>query len=296
LLRHDFPLTVIGETDPGDVSADRTDRLRWTTDWAALLADPELTGIVIAVPQDQRVERICAALRAGKSVLVEGLPAMNVTELARIEAAISTSGQRIGSFFARGEDADFAAAKFACRSGRLGQLRQINWIGSEYALPADNPQVMVPDDPEQTFREVGGWLIRQLLLIVEESPHTIQAWNLAATAGLQIRVECPSGMSAWLESHRAAFSGLRTGWVVEGTLGAYRDGRLMTLVADGELRSEPLLPPETDRNVWTELRRLLDQPEAARRSWRQSSQTVSLLHDCRASIHSGRPIVCSEIH
>jgi predicted dehydrogenase len=70
----------------------------------------------------------------------------------------------------------------------------------------------------------------------------------ATEAGFLATLEFEDGTSAALEVQTASLLSLRTGWLLEGSHGAYRAGRRYSKAADGEIIDEPVTVPETSRD------------------------------------------------
>ena len=65
-----------------------------STDYAAMLADPQIRGVIITTRHNLHAEQTIAAVKAGKHVLVEKPLCLNLTELREIEAAVvAASGE-----------------------------------------------------------------------------------------------------------------------------------------------------------------------------------------------------------
>lgn len=62
-----------------------------TTDYAAVLADPEVRGVVLATRHNLHVAQAAAAVRAGKHVLVEKPLCLSLAELQEVETALAAS-------------------------------------------------------------------------------------------------------------------------------------------------------------------------------------------------------------
>ena len=88
---------LVGVATGGDASRVRVER-DWgvyaTTDMAALLARPEVEAVVIASPNDLHAAQACAALEAGKHVLVEKPMALDVASAERVER-VAAQGDRV---------------------------------------------------------------------------------------------------------------------------------------------------------------------------------------------------------
>lgn len=277
-----FPLVIAGDTAAAPLT--RLD-VAWTDDWHSLLADTTLTGIVLTAPLRERATRIREALQAGKTVFVEGSPCHDAAELLMLEATRDGTKSGLGTFSIQPRDGDLQAAQTAYQSRALGKLLHVVWFAGDYAIESE---------PCHDFETLTYDILVQFLDLTNAQPDVVQAWSSQATAGFQIRLECLSGLTARLEFHRRALSGLRTGWVLEGTQGAYRDGRVTTRATDGELREESIARGVCEVDIWGRLKRLAVQPSAAEESWRLASKTVRLLEACRRSISSGQPVRCAD--
>ena len=92
------------------------------TDYAAMLADPEITAVVVSLPNFLHYSASIAALQAGKHVLCEKPPTMNVAE---IEAIRDEANQRGLTYFF-GRQSRFSpkllAAKKVIDEGGLGRV------------------------------------------------------------------------------------------------------------------------------------------------------------------------------
>jgi len=85
---------LVGVATGSDASRARVEH-EWdvfaTTDVAALLERPEVEAVVIASPNDLHAAQACAALEAGKHVLVEKPMAIDVASAERVERAAAQS-------------------------------------------------------------------------------------------------------------------------------------------------------------------------------------------------------------
>lgn len=94
-----------------------------TTD--AILADPAIAGIVLALPAEQNAELACAALEAGKHVLVEKPIALTVADAERmVESARRNDRVLLVGHVLRYHTA-FDALVSALEAGRIGAPRHI---------------------------------------------------------------------------------------------------------------------------------------------------------------------------
>ena len=119
-----------------DLGAERraafADRFSPTTlyaDYAALLADPSVAAVIVALPNFLHHSVTLAALRAGKHVLCEKPPTMNVAEMEEIR----TEADRSGLVYGFGRQSRFGAAMSAGRSlVAAGELGRVYFVRAEY--------------------------------------------------------------------------------------------------------------------------------------------------------------------
>ena len=110
----------------------------WTTDAGALLADPRIDAVILALPAAQRTALAMEALAHGKHVLTEKPTAMNAAEvrqlLARRGTCVAACCSARYRFFASAQ----AAHEFL-RSGALGPVRVISCRAVQPAGPPPAP-------------------------------------------------------------------------------------------------------------------------------------------------------------
>ncbi len=85
--------TICGRTAASVEQA--REQLGWetaSTDWRAVLADPEIDIVDITTPNDSHAEIAIAAAQAGKAILCEKPLGMDVAECERMVAAVETAG------------------------------------------------------------------------------------------------------------------------------------------------------------------------------------------------------------
>ncbi len=112
------------------------------TDAAELFADPEVDGVVLALPANLRTPLALAALAAGKHVLIEKPAAMNATEVRQILAA---RGDRVVMCCQNRYEftpSARAATQFMAK-GKLGKVRMVRVRGmvAPARPPAEHPPV-----------------------------------------------------------------------------------------------------------------------------------------------------------
>jgi predicted dehydrogenase len=98
---------------------------RCLTSPAQAFADPEVLGVVIAVPSPLHAELVERAAAAGTHVFCEKPLGVDPEEAERAVAAARSAGIRLQVGFQRRFDADFVAAKKRIDSGALGTVQLV---------------------------------------------------------------------------------------------------------------------------------------------------------------------------
>ncbi len=111
-----------------DVAPDLLERMAWThkpertfSDYDAMLADPALDAVIVATSDAFHVPASIAALEAGKHVLCEKPIGVDVAEVERLQAAVSTSGKILQVGHMKRFDAGLQAAKAFIDDG-MGEM------------------------------------------------------------------------------------------------------------------------------------------------------------------------------
>lgn len=210
--------------------------------------EPRLVYFAAGSPLDWMIE----ALARAKSILVEDPQSLTVEELQRLAKIARDCHQVAAIYEPRRWDGDFLLAQSALKSGRLGELRRLRYTVHDKCLPNETFSRGVA-------RELGTPVLDQLLQLIETSGLTTStatapiAWRHFPSAhdhseGFVASFEFAENISAIIEIQTRSLLGFRSGWMIEGTDGAYRNGRLYTRTADGEIVDEPLPPPPTSRD------------------------------------------------
>lgn len=105
-------------------AADRFGAERTHADTEALIADPGVDAVVLALPAAGRAQVAVQALTAGKHVLVEKPPAMHAGE---VEEMLAAQGDRIAACCSgrRRFYDSYAAAEACVAAGDLGEIREV---------------------------------------------------------------------------------------------------------------------------------------------------------------------------
>lgn len=287
-IRPDFPLVCVCVLSADEADAVRSYSLPVTGDYARLLDDPQISGVIVTAPKPTRGELMQAALAAGKRVLVEGEPGLSVTESLRL---MKTAGDRLGVFQVRRPDHEFLAAKAAINSGRLGQIHTVRHTWCSQALPEPQLNGSPIADWQESLQHEGPRLFDELQQLVPGSPVGVSAWSSPPTAGFMARLEYPHGTAAWIDLQRASLCEWATGWMLEGDAGAYRQLRLMTRAGDGEILSEQLQPdPDDDVDVLADMKHLLRSSTACKASLNRAVQSAAITQAIEAAIQSGHSV------
>ena len=114
--------------------------VEYTTDMAAMLADPEIDIVEISTPHNTHYSLTKAALEAGKHVVCDKAFVGTVAEAEELYALAEAKGVTVQCYQNRRFDSDFLTAKKVMESGKLGKVFEIvthyDYWRAEYATPA----------------------------------------------------------------------------------------------------------------------------------------------------------------
>ena len=115
---------VVAVSDPlGTVATDiaqEFDVAKSYTDPLAMIDDKNVEAIVIVTPTHVHREQVIAAAASKKPTFCEKPPALSLSEVGEMKAAVAKSGMFFQMGFMRRFDAGYAAAKKAIEAGRIG--------------------------------------------------------------------------------------------------------------------------------------------------------------------------------
>lgn len=104
----------------------------------AVLADPKVDLITVAIPNDVHLDVVVASLLAGKNVICEKPVAMSSAELSKMIAASNKSGSLFTVHQNRRWDVDYLAMKQVAESGEIGKAFNIeSRIHGSRGIPSD---------------------------------------------------------------------------------------------------------------------------------------------------------------
>ncbi len=109
--------------------------------YEALLADPEIDAVYIALPNALHCEWTVKAAQAGKHVLIEKPAAVTLDELAQMEEAATAAGVTVFEAFMYLHHPQTRTAIDMTRSGRLGHVQTVvSWFHF-YLQPEDRDNI-----------------------------------------------------------------------------------------------------------------------------------------------------------
>lgn len=202
-----------------------------------VIDDPRTQIIYFTGPTS--FELIFAALQRGKHIVLSPAAAtLRADDLRWLARTASDQGLVAVVDEPRRWDDDFRSARNVAQSGRLGDLLRIRLSILTTALPGE-------EFPRGVLRELGWHWLDQLLTFVNDELLSARLRRFASPAttsdaGFLATMEFARGTSTVIEVQTQSLLSLRTGWLLEGSAGAYRAGRQYTKTLDGEIIDEPL--------------------------------------------------------
>jgi predicted dehydrogenase len=224
--------------------------------FAALLADPAIDVVYIALPNSLHAEWTVAALDAGKHVLCEKPLAMTVAEVDAIIAASERSGRIAAEAFMYLHHPQTLKALELARSGALGTIQLVSAAFSFLLDHPNDPRV----DPELgggSLWDVGCYPVSISRRIAGEEPSTVAAYGRFDERGVDRAfvgvLRFPSGLLAHFESgftapdrERVEIVGSEATLVVHAPFLPEPDGPPPTLTILRDGRAEPVDVPSVD--------------------------------------------------
>jgi myo-inositol 2-dehydrogenase/D-chiro-inositol 1-dehydrogenase len=110
----------------------------WTTDFAAVLADPGVAAVVIAAPTNLHAALIRQAAEAGKQIFCEKPIALTLAEADAALAAVREAGVLLQIGFQRRFDPGYERAHASVRRGDLGRLYLLRSTTRDPEPPPEN--------------------------------------------------------------------------------------------------------------------------------------------------------------
>ena len=223
--------------------------------WESLLAGAAVEAVLLIGRPEFRTPLAVQALDAGKHVAVP-LPLAGSTADADALVAAARNSQRVLAAlpFHRWND-DFRTAAAELASGKLGRLRAAKCLVWQYRA-----------HEEQPLDAVGPELLDQMIQLFDAPPQEITA-RVAATregrqTGFTLIAGFGDGRTGLLDVDFAAIAPQRSGWVLQGSDGAWQNFRRYTRTDEDEIYETPVEPlPTFWDEAYAELVRLVRQTE-----------------------------------
>jgi D-xylose 1-dehydrogenase (NADP+, D-xylono-1,5-lactone-forming) len=213
----------------------------------ALLADPEVDVVYIALPNGLHAEWTVRALDAGKHVLCEKPFALTVAEVDRVIAAADRTGRIAAEAFMYLHHPQTVRALEIARDGTLGELQLVSSAFSFFLTYPDDPRVD-PGLGGGSLWDVGCYPVSISRRIAREEPEDIAAFARFDERGVDRtfvgQLRFPSGLLAHFESgfaapdrERVEIVGSAATLVIEHPFLPEPDGPppRMTILRDGEV-------------------------------------------------------------
>lgn len=236
-----------------------------------IIEDAEISLLWIGPQAPQSL--VQAALDAGKHVLL-GLP--TATSSREWQSWTSHSaGASTAKVFVAGLhrwDGQFQTVQQLVRQGELGQLIDVRRISRQYvpqelSLPplgagpaARQTAGTLPIPQHELQYERTKWfeVLDELLLLVDEPVISVLAQSTGTRrnadsserSGRCVSLEFASGCRAWLELNRQSLAPLETGWILDGQVAGFADGKRFRAGADYELIDVPVEESVTDQSAF----------------------------------------------
>ena len=107
----------------------------------AVLADPDIRGVIVASSTDAHLDNALAALRAGKTVFCEKPLDLDLARLLAASGELEKAEGKLFVAFNRRFDPHYRALKAKIQSGAIGQLESLHIINHDPATP---PPAFIP--------------------------------------------------------------------------------------------------------------------------------------------------------
>jgi predicted dehydrogenase len=175
-------LVAICDTSP--VSLARHPDIKGWHDSADLIRSGEIDALIIATPHYSHTTIGVDALQQGLHVLVEKPLSVHKADCERLLAAHTDPSQVFGVMFDTRTDPRYRQLRALIQSGRLGRIRRINWILTEWFR---SDAYYASSDWRATWGgEGGGMLVNQL-------PHDLDLLQWIFGLPKRVRAFCPIG-------------------------------------------------------------------------------------------------------
>ena len=302
-LRDDFRVVALHDTDSTALRNCNEFPARQHGVWSSFLADSVLEAVLIATPPATHFQAAVDVLEAGRDVLIESPLCLRVAEADELLAVASRTGRRLSVLHTHRWDDDFRSAKAMIAEGKLGQVLAAKWNIWQFNPRPESLgwQVRSASNWQHDSAAGGGVLwtfgahyFDQLLQLVGMEPVSVFARWLGdrsrseADDSFLAVVTFANGAVGEIEVHHSSFAPQRTGWMVNGTDGAYSNFTHFSATPEGEVVDigETPLPTAWDEYyaaVAKYLRGSDDNPVTGD----QARQVIALVEATRRSAETG---------
>ena len=157
-------LRVVRTVDPrADAAAFATQRgISCASEYAEVLADPAVRGVVLCTPHSQHAEQVVAAARAGKHVFCEKPLCLTRADAQRALAACEAAGVVLGVGHERRFEPGIAELRRLLAAGEIGRPLQIeaNFSQDKFLdIPPDNWRLTAAEAPGGPLTATGIHLV-----------------------------------------------------------------------------------------------------------------------------------------
>ncbi|MBG6058116.1 putative dehydrogenase [Cryobacterium sp. MP_M5] len=211
-------------------------------DYQALLADPSIDLVYVALPPSEHAEWSIAAMEAGKDVLCEKPFALNSAQALRMRAAAAATGRRLIEAFHDRYHPLSLELDLIKASGRLGEIvsLQADFSGSNPFDP-----LSIRHDPALgggSLMDLGCYPVHWVRALIGEEPTVTDAFAtlnpLGADLSMDARLLFPSGVTARVTSSMIEGTPLNTSLDIIGTRGTVHVDNLVFPSTGHSIREE----------------------------------------------------------
>ncbi|EOL43900.1 oxidoreductase NAD-binding Rossmann fold protein [Enterococcus phoeniculicola] len=153
-------------------------------DYTALLSDPEIDIIYIAVPNRQHIEYILPALKAGKHVLCEKAITMNQKELLQAVQLAEQKNLVLAEAMTIFNMPLYAQLRELADSGKLGKLKMIQAPFGSYKEPDPTNRFFNPDLAGGALLDIGTYAVSFARYFLNAQPTVIASNVLPFETGV----------------------------------------------------------------------------------------------------------------
>ncbi len=236
-----------------------------------IIEDPRIALIWIGPQADSALIR--SALDAGKHVLI-GLP-MNASPSdwqSWIDSGKNSSTAKLFVAALHRWDGQFQTVQQLVQNGDLGQIIDVRRISRQYVplelglqptasrTSADLRFDSLPVRQRELQVQQTKWfeMLDELLQLVPDPVVSVLAQTTGTGRGREssdrpgrcVSIEFANGCRAWLELNRHSLAPVETGWVLDGTVAGFADGKRYRSGTDYELIDVPVEEVSTDQSAF----------------------------------------------